>query len=262
MGEAKSPSFHVTRRALLSASAASFGPGVAGLARASETLRIVYANPYAPYVWAEGDTTKGVLVDILDELLGKQLGVALKHEAMTWTRGQNEVKDGSADGFGCSVSAERKQYANFGAEPLVYLRYAVFSLKTNPRAAEISKIASIDDLKAFSQGDFTGSGYAENNFKALKIDWANNLELVIRKVAAGHDDILVTSDMVGPWTARKLDLGGLFAITPLPSFPTSGLYLGIRKSHDGGEALLRRLDVALTAARADGTLKAIEAKYA
>jgi polar amino acid transport system substrate-binding protein len=261
MNQSTSSSVLLTRRALLHASAASLGAGVAGLARASETLRIVCADPYPPYVWADGVTTKGVLVDILDELVGKQPGMTLSHEAMAWQRGQDQVKKGEADGFGCSVTEERKQYANFGAEPLVHLRYAVFSLKINKRAAEIKKIASLEDMKAFSQGDFMGSGYAANNFKSLDIDWAPNLEQVFRKVAAGHNDILIASDMVGPWTMRKLGLSDQFAMEPMSFLPASGLYLGIRKSYSGGEALLRQLDVAVMAANADGTVKAIEAKY-
>jgi ABC-type amino acid transport substrate-binding protein len=96
----------------------------------------------------------------------------------------------------------------------------------------------------------------------LQIDWASSLDLVFSKVVAGRNDICVAAELVGKWTARKNGLTDQLDIHPLSFIPTSDFYFAIRKSFPDNEALSQHIDAALKAARADGTLTAIEAKYA
>jgi polar amino acid transport system substrate-binding protein len=249
------------RRAFLAA-ATAMGFGVPRFAGAADTLRIAYTNTYPPISFTDGGAIKGVLVDVFDELLGKRLGLSLSHQGLPWARAQDEVKDGGADAFCTDRTEKRAEYVNFGEETVISINYAVFYAKTNPRAADIQKIATLDDLKSFSQGDYLGNGYAETNFKSLKIDWAANIDQVFAKIIAGRDDLTVANEMVGRWTARKLSVGDQLAVMPVSILPTAQFRLGIRKTYEGNEALLKRFDAVLKAARAEGLLKTIEAKYA
>jgi ABC-type amino acid transport substrate-binding protein len=137
----------------------------------------------------------------------------------------------------------------------------IFYAKANPRAEEIQKIKSIDDMRKFSQGDILGNGFAEANFKGLKIDWANSRDQVFKKIAAGHNDITVAGDLPAKWQLRQLSLADQFAAVPLAIGDAQTFNFAIRKSLAGGDAMLRQLDAALKAARADGTLATSEAKY-
>jgi polar amino acid transport system substrate-binding protein len=124
------------------------------------------------------------------------------------------------------------------------------------------KIATVDDLRAFSQGDYLGNGFAETHFKSLKIDWAANIDQVFGKVIAGRNDVTVAAEMVGRWTARKLNLTDQLGVLPVNIAPAAEFRLAIRKTYPDNEALLRRFDEAVKAARTEGLLKDIEAKYA
>lgn len=262
MNETKWPRLRLARRTLLGTGAVSLGLGAAGIGRAMEDLRIAYFKDFAPVSYLESGVMKGVLVDTFDEVLGKRLAVPLHHDGLPWVRAQDQVRDGGEDAFCTTRTEARAEYANFGTEPVVSLRYVVFYARTNPRAEEIRKIASIEDLGRFSQGDFLGNGFAEVTFKSLKIDWASSLDLVFNKLVAGRNDISVSADLVGKWTARKLGLTDQLAIQPLDVIPPSNFYFAIRKGFPENAALSQRIDAALKAARTDGTLTAIEAKYA
>jgi polar amino acid transport system substrate-binding protein len=262
MDDAKWPHARLARRTLLSAGAASLGLGVAGIGHAAEELRIAYFNDFAPVSYLDGDVMKGVLVDTFDEVLGKRLAVPLHHDGLPWVRAQDQVRKGADDAFCTTRTEARTEYVNFGTEPVVSMRYVVFYAKTSPKAEEIRKIATLEDLGRFSQGDFLGNGFAEVTFKTLKIDWAPSLEQVFNKLVAGRNDIAVAAELVGKWTARKVGVADQLDIQPLNFIPPSDFYFAIRKSFPDNEALSGRIDAALKAARGDGTVKAIEAKYA
>ncbi|MGA3000370.1 MAG: transporter substrate-binding domain-containing protein [Acetobacteraceae bacterium] len=248
------------RRKFLTALVA-MGVGMPDISAATETLRIAYTSTYPPICFLDGGTMKGVLVDVFDELLGKRLGMTLSHQGLPWARAQDTVRDGGADAFCTDRTDQRAEYANFGDETVIAINYAVFYAKTNPKAADIQKIAALDDLKSFSQGDYLGNGFAETHFKSLKIDWAANIDQVFNKIIAGRNDITVAAEMVGKWTARKLGLTDQLGVQPVNFLPGANFRLAIRKNYEGNEALLHRFDEAMKAARTEGLLQTIEAKY-
>jgi polar amino acid transport system substrate-binding protein len=262
MNETERHRLRLARRTLIGAGAASLGLGVAGSGQAMDDLRIAYFKDFAPVSYLDSGAMKGVLIDIFDDVIARRLAVPLHHDGLPWVRAQDQVRDGGEDAFCTTRTEARVEYANFGTEPVVSLRYVVFYAKANPRAEEIRKITSIGDLGRFSQGDFLGNGFAEVTFKSLKIDWASSLELVFNKLLANRNDISVSADLVGKWTARKIGMTDQLAIHPLDVIPPSNFYFAIRKGFPENEALLRRIDAALKAARSDGTLTAIETKYA
>jgi polar amino acid transport system substrate-binding protein len=249
------------RRTVLAATVA-MGFGIPDLARAAEALRIAYTNTYPPLSFLDAGSIKGVLIDVFDELLGKRLGLSLNHEGLPWARAQDTVRDGGADAFCTDRTEKRSEYVNFGDETVIAINYAVFYAKNNPKASDIQKIATVDDLRAFSQGDYLGNGFAETHFKSLKIDWAANIDQVFGKVIAGRNDVTVAAEMVGRWTARKLNLTDQLGVLPVNIAPAAEFRLAIRKTYPDNEALLRRFDEAVKAARTEGLLKDIEAKYA
>lgn len=250
-----------SRRSVL-ASLIAAGLGLPEMAAADATLRIAYTSTYPPICFLDGGTMKGVLVDVFNELLGQRLGVSITHQGLPWARAQDMVRDGGADAFCTDRTEPRAEYANFGNETVVSIDYAVFYAKSNPKAADIQHIAALDDLKAFVQGDYLGNGFAETHFRTLKIDWAANIDQVFNKIIAGRNDVTVAAEMVGKWTARKLSLTDQLGVLPVKFISGADFRLAIRKTYEGNEALLHRFDEVMKAARAEGLMQTIEAKYA
>jgi polar amino acid transport system substrate-binding protein len=261
MNHAKLSAVRLGRRTLLGAGASSLGLALVGRADAADSLHIVYANSFPPVSYLEGGAMKGVLVDVLDEVLARRMGLTLRHDGLPWARAQDLVKDDGADAYCTNKTEARAAYCNFGAEPVISMNYVVFYARANPKAEAIRRIMTLDDLSGFSQGDYLGNGFAEINFKALKIDWAPSMEQVFAKIVAGRNDISVAVELVGKWTARKLGLTDQLGILPVSLSPSSEFRLAIRRSFAGNEALLRQFDATFKAALADGTPQAIQAKY-
>lgn len=224
-------------------------------------LRINVFDQFAPISFVEGGTVTGILPDLLAEILGQRLGLHPSFQGLPWVRAQDGVKSGDGDAFCTNPTDKRREYAAFGQEAVLTTKNAVFYAKNNPRADEIRKIAKLEDLTAFSQGDYSGNGFAETTFKGMKIDWVNSLELVMKKIAMGRNDIFVGTDLVGAWTVRQAKLGDEIANFGVDIAKPSQFHLGIRKEFAGHEGVLARYDAAVRDARADGTLSRIIAAY-
>ncbi len=254
----------LTRRSLLLAVGAAALPLVApwrAAVAAPGGLRINVFDQFAPVSFVEGGAVTGILPDLLTEVLGKRLGLPPSFQGLPWVRAQDGVKSGDGDAFCTNPTDKRREYAAFGQEAVLTTKNAVFYAKNNPRADEIRKIAKLEDLAAFSQGDYSGNGFAETTFKGLKIDWANSLELVMKKIAMGRNDIFVGTDVVGAWVLRQAKLSEEVVSFGVDIAKPSQFHLGIRKEFAGHEELLARYDAAVREARADGTLSRIIAKY-
>lgn len=257
------PNAGITRRGLIGigAGAGLLAAGVVGPARAAQALRIVYGVPSPPMSFTEAAGLRGVLVDAFKEILATRLGWEVSHQGLPWRRAQDLVRDGDADAYCTSPTPERAEYMNFGSEPVLTMNWLIFYATANSRPEEIRQIKSLDEMRKFSQGDILGNGFAETHFKGMKIDWANSRDQVFKKVAAGHNDITVAGDLPGKWQLRQLGLADQFASVPLGIGQAATFNFGIRKSLANGEAMLRQVDTAVRAARADGTLTAFETRY-
>lgn len=259
-------SVRLSRRSLLAvAGAVAALPATIPLRFASAadgTLKINVFDQFAPISFMEGGSVTGILADLLTEVMEKRVGRKLSFQGLPWVRAQDGVRTGEADAFCTNPTDKRREYTLFGEESILTTPIAVFYAKANPRADEIRKIAKLEDLPPFVQGDYSGNGFAETTFKGLKIDWANSLDQVMKKIAIGRNDIFVGTGVVGAWVARQAKLGNEIANFTVEIAKPSQFHLGIRKDLAGHEDLVKRYDAAVREARADGSLSRIVAKYA
>ena len=83
-------------------------------------LRIVYARNYAPFSWqGEGGKVEGILIDMLEEVLGRRMGIALSHEVFPWARSQRMVAEGERDAFFTIPNARRAEYGHLAVKRIV-----------------------------------------------------------------------------------------------------------------------------------------------
>jgi polar amino acid transport system substrate-binding protein len=230
------------------------------LARSKATsLTVNYYNDFPPYsyVGADGKMT-GYFIDALEEILNRRNGIALKHNGLPWARAQQEVKEGQADAFVTFVSDARREYVNFSSEVVLERGNGIVFAKNNPKADRIRKIASQEDLKQFSVGTYYGDSRIDTLFKGMTVDVAPDLTQVLKKIEAGRVDLAVTNNW--QYFARLANILDKFESVPFFG-PLSRYHFGIRKNHPDAAEILSKVDKALVAARADGTLDRLIAAH-
>ena len=255
----------VTRRTLLGAGAVA--PFMAGgpAAAAAPTLRLTYYEDFSPVSFRKPDGSMGgILIDTLDEMLGKRLGLTLDHEGYPWPRAQELVRTGTRDAFCTNASDARRAYATFCEEPVLTAGMAIFYAKENPKRPQIETISGLSDLSKFVQGDYRGSGLADA-FKGLPIDWAPRLSSVLEKVASQRNDIFIGTDLAGLGAARQAGVRDRILCLPTQAFGAPSSYrLGIHTaSMELGDVptLCKRIDAEIRRAKEDGALATIAAPY-
>jgi polar amino acid transport system substrate-binding protein len=254
----------MTRRSVLRlASAAALSLGLPRLSSAEgPTLRMVYYDDFAPYSFLAPDgSATGVFIDALNEVLTRRASIPLVHTAMPWARAQQEVKEGRADAFCTLITAVRREYVNFCREPLYRAENVIVFSKTNPRVAEIKKIAKRDDLKSFTIGTYLGDSRVDTLFKGAQVDLLADMKRVLLKIETHRTDLTVMSGLRWKAIARAAGIYDKLSSIPFGDDVVSEYHLGIRKTYPGGEQILATFDKVLLAARKDGTLGRVIAAY-
>ena len=251
------------RSTLLLASAATLSLGMPSLLRGKMfSLKVNYYNDFAPlsFVTPEGNVT-GIFKDCLEEILHRRSGIALTHEGLPWVRAQQAVKEGKADAFCTLPSEARREYADFTSPPVFKVGVVIVFAKNSPKIDLIKKITKQDDLKQFSVGTYVGDSRINTLFKDIKLDFAPEMNQVVKKIEAGRVDITISNDVVWKYYARLSSIRDKLDSIPFEANAGPHFHLGIRKSYPGAAEILEMCDKAAADARKDGTIERITASY-
>ena len=249
-------------RHVTAAAAALLMPGIQQASAATTAIKVAFYDTFAPFSFTDDQHgMTGILPDMMQEILGRRMGLTVSAQGLPWARAQIMVQDGSADAFCTLPTPVRLGYASFTQISVAQMEVALFYATDNPRRTEIEAIQTIEQLKGFRQGDYIGDGFAETNFKDLPIDYSPTIEAVYRKIGAGRLDLVVTTDLTGDSVVKQLGLGDKIVRRPFHIGQATEYHIGIRKSLPDADQLIEKADAAIAAAKADGTLDRIIAKY-
>ncbi len=135
-------------------------------------MRIQYAQSYDPFSFSDdGLQTRGILIEFLDEILGRQMGIPIIHEICPWARCQHMVQHGKRDAFFTIPNAKRRAYTDVSSLPFFSSEYILFTGANNPHIDEIRNIKSIDELRRHTDLInicIIGGGWHTNNLKGVK----------------------------------------------------------------------------------------------
>ncbi len=79
---------------------------------ASKEFIMTYAMEAPPFCWEENGVAKGILVDIVNQVLNKRMGIKVNHIMYPWFRAQKMVNDGEADAFLTFPAPHRMNYTH------------------------------------------------------------------------------------------------------------------------------------------------------
>ncbi len=228
-------------------------------AYAQNTMRLVYFENFPPFSWREDDQMQGILIDVVNEAIQVRMGIPVSHEGYPWARAQKMVRNGEADGFATVPTPERREYAVISHEPVVVAAFTPFVNRDNPKLEALKEVATISDLRPFSIGHYTGSGWAGNNLANMEVDYAPTLDVTLMKLARGRFDVFVDVSQVVRY--RVMQLGLSDRIVELPNILDSDTFNLCIGKDSPFVVLLGQFDETMREMRDDGTLNEICSRY-
>ena len=231
-------------------------------AQASEKplFRIVYFDNYAPYSWLDDNgQMRGVFVDIIDEVVGKRLGMAVKHTGLPWARAQQYVKTGRQDALIAPVTSARREYARISQQPVLNSRMAMFTDALHPRMSDLEQTRSLGDIESFNFVTQLGDGWAAENLPAGSVQYVTDLNAVLRVLSVGRADLFIESSLVTHWNLRNLGLSGKVVEVDGVTIEQTPFHLMISKQSD--QRILDEFDRQMAAFAASGELDLLLQRY-
>lgn len=246
---------------LVLALALAAAPLAAGPARTAETLRVGTEGAYAPFTFQDekGQLT-GYDVEVVREL-GRRAGLEVVFVPTPWDSiflGLEARKfDVVANQIGKTPEREKKY--------LFTQDYLVSGAQIIVKKDRPGSFQGLESLAGLKVGTGVGSNYsklleAHNASGKPGIDiryYEGNLTTVLQDIVAGRLDATVNDRLTVGYNVKSLGLPVKLVGEPIALVPS---HLVVRKGPQG-EALVKRLDAALAAARADGTLAKLSVKW-
>lgn len=221
-------------------------------------------DDYKPFHWYDenNQSTKGIFVDIVEEVFSKRLGCKVVYHQYPWKRAQMMVESGREDAFITTPTIARLKYTVVGKVPFFIMRKVVFTYPDNPRLEQIKHIQTIEDLRPFVVLDYLGNGWAESrlvNEHNLSIAFSTEIDNVLEKIALKRGDVFIEDPRLFSYNIRLLGLEGAVVETSV-ILDTSAYKLCFSKQSPFVR-MMPQIDQALLDMRNDGTLENILDKW-
>ncbi|WP_319526562.1 transporter substrate-binding domain-containing protein [uncultured Desulfosarcina sp.] len=228
------------------------------LVLAEEPMRFVYYDDYRPRSWNENGKVRGILVDIVDEAVGKRLGIPVSHFGYPLKRAQQMVKTGLADAFVTLPTQERRSYTVVGNEPIIVFTLKLATRQNHPKISEIEQITTIEQLKDYTIVDYLGDGWAQQHLKNMNVHWLSDIDSIFPFLIQGRADVVILSTRT-IFEMHRQGYDPLIKIFP-HNLSSVSFYLCVGK-HSSYKDRIDEIDSVLKEMRGDGVIDRIENGY-
>lgn len=252
------------RRALamlgMASATLTLGPS---LGRAGQqTIVCNWDKTFPPYSMEQDGKMTGILIDCMDDILGRRMGFTVSHRGYEWPEAQRLVQTGEADALCTNPTDPRRQYLLFSEEPVVESLPSIFCAVDNPRREAINVISTVGQLRGFRQVDYKGNGWAKRTFPPdLPIIWVDDLFQAFTLIDRGEADIFVGNGLAAMYTIKKLGLKQRIAARELPIGAPSSFHFGLRRDFPDAASLVMDFDAALEEAMLKNATRQIIMHY-
>jgi len=210
-----------------------------------------------------GGRMAGMIVDGMNAVTAS-LGWTLTFEGMPWARSQEMVRQSQADAHVTLATPDRQHYMRFARAPLFIRNSSVIHFSPrNPRAAEIRRIRSLDELRGFTIAMTLGDSWP----RGLMEGWSNVMMVkddatTFLMVAADRADIVVQSREAAKFAEQANGIQRLESVdAPFLIGGMSEFRFGLRKEFPAAETLMEAYDTAQRGMIETGKLRQIMSKY-
>ena len=222
-------------------------------------LKMVYFKDGAPYSFSKDGKMTGILIDIVNEIIKKRMGIPVVHKGYPWARAQMLVKNGKADGFISVSTPTRKKYVETGKEPVIDIVFKMFVNAQNKKMNEFKTVQKLSDLKKFKLGSYNGCGWAKARLKNMDIDWSDGAGITVKKLIKRRFDIFIDATRGIRWNIKKL--GYKDEIVELPQVLDQVPFILCIGKNSPHMKIISKFDSILKDIKKDGTWQKILDKY-
>ena len=221
----------------------------------------------APYIFGKPEEKPaGIFYDI-SKIAFSRMGIALKHEVFPWKRAQMVVETKQADALITTPTPSRLQYLVPSREPVLVMKYKIFTQRDNPNIEKIKSIRSLSDLKGLKIIDYIGDGWAEKHLAEYGVEWAPNLTSVCKMIALHRGDVFLQDETMVLYTIKNIrkkdgESGLIYdnVIAFDAPIPDVGFHLLIRKDSQYLK-IIPTFDDTIRSMREDGEMERIIDKW-
>ncbi len=168
------------------------------------TMKLVYFDNYAPFSWEVNSKMKGVLIDVISEVIETEMGIQVSHEGFPWARAQKMVLINEADAFVTVPTPERRRFTEISTEPVISVNFSLFVAKENTKIETLSNVRTVSDLSGFRLVNYIGNGWAKHKLSSMDLFWVPTLTDVIHLLANNQYDAFVDVSQVVRFNIQKL----------------------------------------------------------
>lgn len=184
---------------------------------AAEPLRLAYFETYRPLSFVEKDgTLRGILVEVQDAVLARQLGLTCRHEGLPWPRAQSLVERGERDAICTVATPERLGYAVAAEEVVVTAPTCIFVRADNPRLPSLAQARSLAELQTLRPAvlSYSGNGWARTRLTDFNVTWGGDFNSALKMLLARRGDIMIENALTMQHSLARLEGGAAVRMLP------------------------------------------------
>ena len=202
----------------------------------------------------------GVAIEIVQKIM-TNLGHTVDVTVYPWARALSMVKTGSADAiFTAYKNPEREAFLYYSKNVLIPQVVGLYVKAGSPLAFN-GDLATLKGKKIGVVNTISYGKTFDGMRDQLTVERTDKLELNFKKLKVDRIDMLVSNIYVADWTLKQMGLSGQFKRLP-KEVESVDSFIAFSKAKGEGYAALRdAFDKELEKLIADGTYKAIMAKY-
>lgn len=225
-------------------------------AGAQQTLKVGSTPTGVPFSFLDTktNTIQGVMVDIVTEV-GKRSGFEVQIEPMQFSTLIAALTTSKIDLISAAmyITPVRKEQVDF-SEPIYTYGEGLIVPKSDTK-----DYVSFDDMKGYSVGAQVGTVYVEPLKKVFgDIKIYDTIPDIMRDVNIGRLQAGFADYPIAAYNVQQGNFPNARIVKTFKPTITGSIGIGVRK---GDQELLKKVDTALAAMKADGTVKKILAKW-
>lgn len=237
----------------------ALGPASDGVAQTP--LKLGVNDSWPPYSFQDSEhRPTGVFIDIIDQALGKRMGIPVELVSVPWARVQAYVRDRKVDGMITVPTRQRLEFLA-ASKNVFAISLNVYVSSASPYYAALGEVVDLQGLAPFAGCEINGNQSAIERYGQLNF---NNLTLVTTyrqcfQMLVGHRvDFVVVPEALASRLIADLDRDTQFVRTPFQI--AANHYLLLHKQSPHVKAL-PEFNLAIRKMREEGVLEAIATKY-